>query len=558
MRNNKPTLEELIENWETETVEFKSHLDGNEKQQTKRIGEYVSALSNEANLAETDCGWLILGVDNKTRTVIGNDFMVDQPNFNRMKQTIFTLTDGIISLSNVTEHFTEGGKRAVIIQIPAAPRGIPVGCSGHKYARAGESISPLPFSSEDAIRAQSANHDWSRGIVEDATIADLDQRAMLAARKGFSKRANKLELEDVLKWSDDEFLRKVNLMHPNGNLTRAALLLLGKPESSMLLSPNPARITWILDDKQRISEHFTIPFLLTSTDVFAKIRNYTYKITPVNTLIPAEIQKYSEWSVLEVLHNAIAHQEYRTNGRIIVTEKPDRIDIVSDGGFFEGQPEDYVLRGEIPAHYRNSLLADAMVRIGMIDTAGSGIKTLFEEQVRRYLPLPDYDLSDSNSVKVTIYGEPVDEAFSQILIKELGLEMSDVILLDKIQKHLEVPDNDIKRLKKMGLIEGRKPNIFISKSVSKLTGDEAKYLLNRGHENDYYKKLIVDYVTEFGEASRKQLDELLLFKLPELLTDDQKARKISKLLTELKEKDVIKNIGSRTVSKWVLFSFSEI
>jgi len=63
-------LAHLIDGWEDELVEFKAGGDGFS---TSDIGKYFSALANEANLRGVDRGWLVFGVDNKTRGVIGSD-----------------------------------------------------------------------------------------------------------------------------------------------------------------------------------------------------------------------------------------------------------------------------------------------------------------------------------------------------------------------------------------------------------------------------------------------------------------------------------------------------
>jgi len=49
--------------------------------------------------------------------------------------------------------------------------------------------------------------------------------------------------------------------------TRAALLLLGKAESTGLLSPHPAQLTWKLEGPEHAYEHFGPPFLLSTTRV---------------------------------------------------------------------------------------------------------------------------------------------------------------------------------------------------------------------------------------------------------------------------------------------------
>ena len=52
----------------------------------------------------------------------------------------------------------------------------------------------------------------------------------------------------------------------------------------------------------------------------------------------------------------------------------------------------------------------------MIDTMGYGIHEMFAGQARRYFPMPDYDLSDPNAVKMTPHCRIVDVAYSRMLI----------------------------------------------------------------------------------------------------------------------------------------------
>lgn len=62
-------LHRLISEWESETVEFKKTQPGGHD-----ISEYVSALANEAYLAGHECGWYVIGVDDKTHQVAGTGY----------------------------------------------------------------------------------------------------------------------------------------------------------------------------------------------------------------------------------------------------------------------------------------------------------------------------------------------------------------------------------------------------------------------------------------------------------------------------------------------------
>src|SRR5690606_1049132 len=138
-------------------------------------------------------------------------------------------------------------------------------------------------------------------------------------------------------------------------------------ESTYLLSPQPAQMTWKLEGAERAYEHFSPPFLLTTTQLYQKIRNIQLRILPQDELLPVEVSKYDQKIVLEALHNCIAHQDYTRNSRIVVTEQPDRLIFENAGSFFEGRPDDYVLDKRTPLRYRNAFMVEAMVSLNMID-----------------------------------------------------------------------------------------------------------------------------------------------------------------------------------------------
>ena len=98
-------------------------------------------------------------------------------------------------------------------------------------------------------------------------------------------------------WSDEEFLAHLGLMSKRG-ITRAAILLLGKPESTFLLNPRPAEITGRLTGEERAYEHFTIPFVLSTTRLYAKIRDYNLHLLAPGELIQREVEKYEQGTVL--------------------------------------------------------------------------------------------------------------------------------------------------------------------------------------------------------------------------------------------------------------------
>lgn len=541
-------LDDLIARWEGEVVEFKQ---ASNDYDTDKIGEYFSALSNEANLREADAAWLVFGVNNKLRQVVGTDYRPEHERLQSLKMQIAANTEPSITLRNIYELAHADG-RVVFLEVPPAPRGMPIAWKGHYYARAGESRTSLGLDKQDEIRGQTVQSDWTAQIVPTASLDDLDDRALQSAREAFARKyENSIPTKDVMAWPLATFLDRARLTK-NGQMTRTALLLLGKPEAAWHLSPHMAQLTWRLEGAESAYQHFSLPFLLNSTALYQKIRNIQIRILPKDSLLAVEVAKYDRRIVLEALHNSIAHQDYALNGRIVVTERIDKLTFENDGGFYEGAPADYLLGTKTPRRYRNPFLVNAMAELGMIDTMGYGIYQMHMGQARRYFPMPDYDLSEANVTRMTLYGGVIDQAYSEMLMQRTNLPLADILALDRVQKKLPVEDEMVKHLRHAGLIEGRKPNLYVSASVAKVTDSKATYIRMRAQDDDYYAKLLTDFLEKFGQATRQEINQLLLSKLSDALDVKQKINKINNLLTKLRRRGVIENRGADKAPRWCL------
>ena len=541
-------LSRLISEWESEVVEFKNVGDS---YSTSDIGKYFSALSNEANLRNHESAWLVFGVDNASRTIAGSSYRMDPERLNGLKHQIASGTEPGVTFRDIHVLDAKGG-RVVIFEIPAAPMGIPIAWNGHWYARAGESLTSLGIDKLDTIRSQTISSDWSAALPEGANIEHLDPEALARAKEGFAlKYANRFREGEVQGWPDATFLNRARLAI-DGQITRAALLLLGRAESSHLLLPHPAQMTWRLETTEKAYEHFAPPFLLNTTRLYRKIRNVQVRVLPEDQLLAVEVAKYDQKIALEALHNCIAHQDYRRNGRIVVTEQSDQVVFENEGSFFEGQPLDYLAGHKTPRRYRNPFLAQAMAELNMIDTMGYGIHEMFLGQAKRFFPLPDFDLSDPQAVKITILGRIVDPAYTRALIKKTDLGLQDILALDRVQKHLPLDDETIRHLKRLKLIEGRKPNLHVSASIADISNTKAAYIKTRTLDDRHYRKLVVEYLEKFREASREDVDGFLLAKLGDALDAKQKQTKIGNLLTGMRKAGVIHNTGSRAKPCWQL------
>ncbi|MCK6648815.1 MAG: putative DNA binding domain-containing protein [Bacteroidia bacterium] len=521
---------------ETECLEFK---EAKNTYDLNKLGKYFSALSNEANLKGKKHAWLIFGINDKSRDIVNTQYRTQRKDLDSLKSEIANKTTNRITFNEIYElSFSEG--RVIMFEIPAAPKGIPTSWEGHYYGRDGEDLGPLNDVEYETIRNQSNNTDWSANIVDGATIKDLDEKAILKAREEYKKKSP-TKANDCDSWDDETFLNKIKITI-QGKITNAAIILLGKDESEHFIKPALAKMSWILKDEHGIEkdyEHFGPPFILNTENLFNKIRNLTYRYISDNSLFPTEIKAYEPYVIREALHNCIAHQDYSLGGIIRVVEKTDELVFTNVGSFMPGSVEKVIEQDAPQERYRNSFLANAMVNLNMIDIIGSGIKKMFIEQRNRFFPLPDYDLSESNKVIVKIAGRIWDENYTRMLMNKTQLDLKTVVLLDKVQKSLPITDKEAQSLKNQQLIEGRKPNFHVSSVIADKAGQKADYIKNKAFDNAYYRDMILEYLKKFKNANRQDIDNLLINKLPSVLSEEQKKNKVKNALQFLKDKNFI-------------------
>lgn len=532
---------------ETEWFEFKrSHCE------PQALGEYLSALANAACLASRPRGYLVFGIDDATHAVVGTRFDPYSTKGKGNQDLLPWLAAGLRPNTGFEAHVVgHPGGRVVLFEVGPA-NGEPVSFYGTPYVRVGSSKTELRSHTEKARALWTRGSDWSAEVCATASLANLDPDAIAKAREQFVvKHPN--QAGEVVGWDDATVLNKARVLK-QGVITNTAIVLLGRPEAATLLSPAVAKISWILkdaDNRELDYEHFGPPFLLAGDRLLKRIRNLIVRALPSGTLFPQEIAQYDPWVIREALHNAIAHQDYRRHGRIVVVEFPDRVLVTNVGDFLPGDVETVIRQDAPQALYRNCFLVDAMVELNLIDTQGGGIKRMFETQRRRSFPLPDYDLSDPGQVAVSVTGRILDERYTRLLMERTDIDLGQVMLLDRVQKGQSIGREEHRRLKAAGLVEGRYPNLIVAGAVARATGDAGRHIRERGFDKQYYLDLTMALVREHGPVTRKDVDQLLVPKLPDRLTEQQKLRKVNNLLQELRRAGRIENRGPRAKPEWV-------
>lgn len=522
------------ENAHCEWKEFKNLKNsfcGDEKDD---VISYVSAIAN------MEGGHLVIGVHDKTLDIVGTDTY----NYDRQK-AILRLTERCVNLSteglDIDEFVTDDTNRKVwVIHIPKHLPKRPVFAHNKAWQRIEDSLVEMTAERMSAILDEPifSETDWSAQIVADAMIEDLDEVAIAKARMMFKKVHSRIPEAEVNAWTVETFLSKCGIMK-NGGITRAAIILLGKYESAFKLRPAVAQVTWTRrDEKQEVVdyEHFTVPFILTVDEILSKIENLTMREMPGGTLFPDTMKQYDDYTIREALHNCIAHQDYTMQQRINFVENPTYLYYSNAGSFIPGTLENALTNEEPQAYFRNECLCRAMIDFNMIDTVSRGIKKMFNEQWRRHFPMPDYEIDAKNrKVSVRIYGNEINEQYTNLLKTNKSLTLWDCISLDAIQKGRTIHEDIAQDLLNRGLIEGEAPNYTISLGIAKATRQLQGYTKQKGLDKEKIKQMILQYLKNAGTdgAKRDSIYEYVKDVMPQVKTHEQQLRLLGDILSAL-------------------------
>ncbi len=543
------------ENAKCEWKEMKSLHNSFSSQEHKDVISYVSAISN------MNGGHLVIGVKDKTLEIVGTDlsgltFNGEEAN---PRSATFKLKELCTNLSSeglsIDEYVTEDTNRTVwIVNIPKHFARRPVYAHKKAWQRIEDSLVEMTPERMDAILSEPIiGEDWSAQVIPNATIEDLDPKAISLAREKF-KELHPSRQNEVDGWDDMTFLNKAHITK-QGQITNTTIILVGREESEHFISPAVCKIRWQLKnggDENKDFRILSIPMILAIEEFTHLVRNANYTYTISGNIFPETMMRYDVFTLREPLCNCIAHQDYSKPMRIEVVEHEDEDLIFRNYGSFLPSSIADVVENDFPeSEYRNPALVEAMRNVKMVETEGGGIRKLFIQQKKRFFPLPQYEFPD-NFVVCKIQGKILDENFAKILINNSELTLSEIILLDKIQKHQPVTDDSLALLRKKGYVEGRKPNVYLSAKIvsgTKHAGLKSDYIKNKGFDNAYFKKLIIEYIKKYREAPRREIEVLLQDKLPSVLNEDQKRNKTGNLLTSLRKEGRIKCVEGKV---WIL------
>ncbi|MCB9201946.1 MAG: putative DNA binding domain-containing protein [Flavobacteriales bacterium] len=373
---------------ENELVEFKEVKNNYD---FRKIGKYFSALSNEANLLNQDYAWLIFGIEDKTRQIVGTNYR--STNLNNLKKEIADKITNQITFIEIHQIYIDN-KRVIMFQIPSSPKGIPIAFEGHYYARNHESLVPLSIDKIEKIRSvnikcfeeQIAKHDISNAEVfkylSTETYFDL---LNLPYPSDQSSVIEKFISEKILVIKNNK-LSITNL---------GALLLAKRLEDFDTVFRKTIRVI-IYKGKSKVE---TIREQIGGKGYalgFDGLVDFINSQLPANEEIEKALRKevtmYPTLAIRELVANALIHQDFEVKGFPMVEIYQDRIEI-SNSGTPLIKPDRFIDGYES----RNERLSDIMRRMYICEEIGSGIdKVIFNVELYQ-LPAIKFQVVNSRT-----------------------------------------------------------------------------------------------------------------------------------------------------------------
>lgn len=382
---------------ETEIVEFKeakSNFDFD------KLGKYFSALSNEANLKGEAEAWLLFGIENKHRTIVGSNYRAgDRAHLDSLKSEVANKTTHRITFIEIYE-LTEPEGRVVMLQIPAAPAGLPVAWDGHYYGRDGESLAPLNIEEIERIRRQGVQQDWSAEICPEATIKDLSKEKIVEfIERARANRGFPLAVNTPIK----KVLTHLQLMKGE-ELCNAAVLAFGKNPQQYFTTaitkcahfhgvsaqkPIPDQKVFHGDVFEQADK--AKDFVLSKIALSVGTRDQGI-MAPIHYEIPQGI-------ISESIVNAIVHRDYTSKASVQVTVFSDRLTIFNPGGLTSllsvGE-----LKKEHGSFPTNPKLAELMYQAGYIERYGTGTEEIFKLAKKAKLKEPALEVEQKFTLTI--------------------------------------------------------------------------------------------------------------------------------------------------------------
>ncbi|MBL8005326.1 MAG: putative DNA binding domain-containing protein [Candidatus Kapabacteria bacterium] len=380
---------------ENETLEFKENFHGEEE-----LGKCISAIANSARLLDRDYGYIVFGIIDESKQIVGSEFNPDTKKVKKenLKHWLQQRLHPSINIADF-ECLLDNDKRVVLFKIPASNQ-YPVQFMKEAYVRLGSSNRKLNDFPEKlrAFFLKGAKQFEKAIAKENVTASEVIE--LLSTESYFNlmkipyPTSQELVLEKLI--SEDLVIKST----PYSITNLGAILFAKNLKDFDLLYRKSLRII-VYKGKSKVSteRERTVEkgYAISLKDEIDWIKSQIPSNEEISKVIRNNVEMYPEIALRELIVNMLIHQDYNEQGFPMVEIYSDRIEISNPGKPLI-QPDRFI--DEYKS--RNDNLADKMRRMGFCEEKGSGLDKVINYIELFQLP-PMSILIDEVRTKMTLY-----------------------------------------------------------------------------------------------------------------------------------------------------------
>ncbi len=481
---SKLVAELLAASDECEWVEFKhNNFD------SKMVGEYISALANSAVIQRKEVAYMIWGIEDDTKAVLGTTFNPAKTKHGNQALEMW-LSQRLQPVPHFEFNCLEYNNKPIVLLCIRPVKEQPVKFESLAYIRVGSNKTRLdnqPGKQREfwnqVLAGESGGWDQRKDAtatfddLDDAAIVDFFDRLRRAGRRNLPAQADSRSL-----------LEKMHLLQ-DGTPTRAAVLLLGKDpkrfcSTAYIKAGRFKSATDILDDREFdgtlfqqldramkwLQERMSRKFIIGKSVLSGK-----------NKLSGGLLEREEDWdyplaSLREAIANAICHRDYMASSPVSIRLYDDRLEIWNAGHLPAALSPEKLFK-EHPSLPPNRLIADCFYETQIIERWGTGTIRMAEALEMHKQPPPDFDNSSPDFFKVIMFAS----GYSDAELRDMSLNERQV----KAIRYLQI-SKTITNAQYQQLFEASKPTasrdltyLTTKKLVSKVgtTGKGTSYVL---------------------------------------------------------------------------------
>ena len=424
----------------------------------------------------------------------------------------------------------EGTGKILVMRVPEGahkPYGTTAGLYKQRVGKNCMALDPVVF---QRAQISSAAVDWSGAPAIGLGLQDLDPLQIERARQILRSKAPS---SGLLELSEIEFLQGLEAVR-DGRVTHAGMLLFARREVLARYCPQ-AQFHYVFHDSETTVARNDIDRMPLLEVVERMEHVFVGPLNPEREielgLFKLRIPQFPIEGVREAVLNALTHRDYQNPGEILLRHSVKELVVTSPGGFVDGITPDNILRHE--AVPRNRTLANALVKLRLVESSGIGRKRIFRSALVYGKRRPEYS-TDGFSVTLRIFNQGAHEALAALIARldaqgaDVGLD--ELLVLDALRSQdfidvseaaqvLQTSRDDARRvldgmsLPALGLIERRghtaSATFHLAKGIAKELKGKAAYTKTRGLNPVRYAEMVREYLRDHQTIRNRELRELL-------------------------------------------------